>query len=65
MFHALLQVISRFERKGFKLAALKLMVPERALAEDHYGELSSKPFFPDLIDYIVSGPVVAMVSSQL
>ena len=38
------------------------MVPDRALAEEHYGELSSKPFFPDLIDYIISGPVVAMVS---
>jgi nucleoside-diphosphate kinase len=55
------EVISRFERKGFRLAGLKLMVPDRALAEEHYGELSSKPFFPDLIDYIISGPVVAMV----
>ena len=58
-------MISRFERKGFKLAGLKLMVPDRALAEEHYGELSSKPFFPDLIDYIISGPVVAMVSITL
>lgn len=60
-----LQVISRFERKGFKLAALKLMVPDKALAEEHYKDLSSKPFFPDLIDYIISGPVVAMVSALL
>jgi nucleoside-diphosphate kinase len=55
------EVISRFERKGFRLAALKLAVPERSLAEEHYKDLSSKPFFPDLIDYITSGPVVCMV----
>jgi len=36
-------------------------VPERTLAEEHYKDLSSKPFFPDLIDYITSGPVVCMV----
>ncbi|KAK9812423.1 hypothetical protein WJX73_009650 [Symbiochloris irregularis] len=54
-------VISRLERKGFRLAALKLFQPDKALAEEHYKDLSSKPFFKDLVDYIISGPVVAMV----
>lgn len=49
------------EKKGFKLAALKLFQPDKALAEEHYKDLSSKPFFKDLVDYIISGPVVAMV----
>jgi nucleoside-diphosphate kinase len=54
-------IVSRFERKGFKLTAMKLFTPPRSLAEEHYKDLSSKPFFKDLCDYIVSGPVVAMV----
>ena len=54
-------IIGRFERKGFKLTALKMFVPPRSLAEEHYKDLASKPFFKDLVDYIVSGPVVAMV----
>lgn len=55
------EVISRFERKGFRLAALKMQIPSKELAEEHYKDLSSKPFFPDLISYITSGPVVCMV----
>ncbi|XP_020862232.1 nucleoside diphosphate kinase, mitochondrial isoform X2 [Phascolarctos cinereus] len=47
-------VIRRFERRGFKLA------PEKVLAE-HYHDLKTKPFYPDLINYMSSGPVVAMV----
>ena len=56
------QIINRFERKGFTLKALKMFTPSKQLAEEHYKDLSSKPFFGKLVDYIVSGPVIAMVS---
>eukprot|EP00897_Mesotaenium_endlicherianum_P005230 jgi/Mesen1/4735/ME000241S03779 len=55
------EIISRFERKGYTLRALKFIVVEKSFAEKHYEDLSSKPFFAGLVDYIVSGPVVAMV----
>jgi len=55
------EVISRFERKGFKLVGLKLFQTPKDVAEEHYKDLSSKPFYNDLVKYIVSGPVVAMV----
>jgi nucleoside-diphosphate kinase len=55
-------IISRFERKGFKLVGLKLYQTPKEVAEEHYKELSSKPFYGKLVEYIVSGPVVAMVS---
>uniref|UniRef100_A0A383VTV5 Nucleoside diphosphate kinase n=1 Tax=Tetradesmus obliquus TaxID=3088 RepID=A0A383VTV5_TETOB len=54
-------IISRFERKGFKLVGLKLYQTPKDVAEEHYKELSSKPFYGKLVEYIVSGPVVAMV----
>eukprot|EP00937_MAST-01D_sp_MAST-1D-sp2_P003054 g3054.t1 len=54
-------VVARFEAKGFELVALRQMVPSRAHLEKHYADLASKPFFPGLIDYMESGPVVAMV----
>ena len=57
------EIISRFERKGFTLKALRMFVPTKKLAEEHYKDLSSKPFFNDLVAYITSGPVVAMVSA--
>ena len=55
------EILSRFERKGLTIAALKLMRVERELAERHYAEHSEKPFFGDLVDFITSGPLVAMV----
>ena len=55
------EIIGRFERKGLKLAALKLMIISREMAERHYGEHVGKPFFNDLVNFITSGPVVAMV----
>ena len=55
------EIIGRFERKGFTLKGLKMFTPERELAEEHYKDLSSKPFFGDLVSYIISGPVIAMV----
>ncbi|KAI8475976.1 MAG: flagellar associated protein [Monoraphidium minutum] len=55
------EVIKRFEQRGYTLRGLKMMNVEKAQAEKHYADLSSKPFFPALVDYICSGPVVAMV----
>jgi nucleoside-diphosphate kinase len=54
-------VIARFERKGLRIAALKLMQVDRELAETHYNEHVSRPFFPDLIEFITRGPLVALV----
>ena len=55
------EVIQRLERKGFTLVGLKLMQVSRELAENHYGVHKDKPFFPGLVEFITSGPVVAMV----
>ena len=55
------EIIARFERKGLRIVALKLMTLGRELAERHYAEHSSKPFFPELIEFITRGPLVAMV----
>ncbi|KAF8408372.1 hypothetical protein HHK36_007521 [Tetracentron sinense] len=54
------EIISRFEKKGFKLTGLKLFQCPKQLAEEHYKDLKAKPFFPKLIEYITSGPVVCM-----
>ncbi|NBV90318.1 MAG: nucleoside-diphosphate kinase, partial [Actinobacteria bacterium] len=53
--------LSRIERKGFKVLALELRTLERQVAETHYEEHRDKPFFPSLVDFIVSGPLVAAV----
>ncbi|WOL16697.1 nucleoside diphosphate kinase 1 [Canna indica] len=55
------EIISRFEKKGFYLKGLKMINVERSFAEKHYSDLAAKPFFGSLVDYIISGPVVAMV----
>ncbi|BCJ85387.1 nucleoside-diphosphate kinase [Effusibacillus dendaii] len=55
------EIVSRFEKKGFKLVNAKLMQVSRQLAEKHYEELKDKPFFGELVDFITSGPVFAMV----
>jgi len=55
------QIIQRFEQKGFFLRGMKMMQVEKSHAEKHYADLSSKPFFGDLVDYMCSGPVVCMV----
>ncbi|MEN6364334.1 MAG: nucleoside-diphosphate kinase [Rectinema sp.] len=55
------EILTRIERKGFDLVAAKLLVIPRALAERHYAEHRDKPFFGELVDYICSGPVLAMV----
>ena len=53
-------IIKRFEQKGFKLIGLKLMQVSKAQAENHYGEHKEKPFFAGLVEFITSGPIVAM-----
>ena len=52
------EVLGRLERKGFRIAELKLMNISRDTAEQHYGEHLEKPFFGELVDFITSGPVV-------
>lgn len=54
-------IMSRFEKKGIKIVALKLVAVDRKLAEKHYGIHKGKPFFEPTVDYITSSPVVAMV----
>ncbi|CAH0345545.1 nucleoside-diphosphate kinase [Bacillus sp. CECT 9360] len=55
------EIVSRFEKKGFRLAGAKLMAVTKELAEQHYGEHKERPFFGELVDFITSGPVFAMV----
>lgn len=55
------EIIKRFEQKGFKLVAMKLTSPGKEHMEQHYADLKEKKFFPGLIEYMTSGPVVAMV----
>ena len=54
-------IIGRFEKKGYLLRGLKLLTPSQSLLEEHYESLKAKPFFPKLMGYMRSGPVVAMV----
>lgn len=54
-------ILQRYEQKGLRIVDAKFMKVPRKLAEEHYREHRSKPFFSDLINYITSGPVFAMV----
>ncbi|MEB3861705.1 MAG: nucleoside-diphosphate kinase [Desulfurococcales archaeon] len=55
------EVISRFERKGLKIRALKMLKMTREMAEEFYSVHREKPFFNDLVEFITSGPIVAMI----
>jgi len=55
------EIIARFERKGLRLEAMKLMTMRGELAERHYAEHVGKPFFEELVEFITSGPLVALV----
>jgi len=55
------EIIARFERKGLKIVALRHMTVTRELAQQHYAEHSERPFFGELVEFITSGPIVAMV----
>merc|ERR1712073_145752 len=54
------EIIKRFEQKGFKLVAIRMMRPGLDHLKAHYADLSARPFFPGLVSYMDSGPVVAM-----
>jgi nucleoside-diphosphate kinase len=55
------EIVKRFEQKGYKLCALEMLHPTKELLEQHYGDLKTKAFFPKLVSYMLSGPVVGMV----
>jgi nucleoside-diphosphate kinase len=55
------EIVARFERKGLEIVAMRHMTVTRELAEQHYAEHSERPFFGELVDFITSGPIVAMV----
>ena len=54
------EVVSRFERKGLKLEKMRMLLIDEALASEHYAEHVERPFFGELVEFITSGPVVAM-----
>jgi len=56
------EVIRRIEQKGYGVVALKMMQPDRALLEKHYAEHQGKPFFEPLVEFMLSGPIVALVA---
>jgi nucleoside-diphosphate kinase len=55
------EIIARFERKGLGIVALRHMTVDRELAQRHYAEHAERPFFGELVQFITSGPIVAMV----
>lgn len=55
------EVIGRIERKGFAIIRAEMMQLDEAILREHYAHLLDKPFFPELVDYMTSGPVLAMV----
>lgn len=55
------EIVSRIERKGYEVVALKMMEADRSLLEQHYGEHKGKPFYEPLLEFMLSGPIVAMI----
>ncbi len=55
------EILTRYERKGLIIKAMKLLQTSKELAEEHYAEHKDKPFFGELVDFITSGPVLAFV----
>lgn len=55
------EILSRYERKGLEIKAMKLLQTPQQLAEEHYAEHKDKPFFGELVDFITSGPVLAFI----
>jgi len=56
------EIVGRIERKGLRIAALQMRTLDRETAEQHYAEHDGKPFFGELVDFITSGPLVALVA---
>ncbi|MDD2757628.1 MAG: nucleoside-diphosphate kinase [Candidatus Pacebacteria bacterium] len=59
--HLMGEVISRIERKGFNIINMKMITLNEAVLKEHYAHLVEKPFFPEIVEYMVSGPVLAMI----
>ena len=55
------EILARFERRGYTIAAMKMLVVDEARAKSHYAEHDGKPFFKGLVEYITSAPIVALV----
>lgn len=55
------EIISRIERKGYKIAEAKTMLLDEAVLKEHYAHIADKPFFPELVEYMTSGKVLAMI----
>ena len=55
------EILTRYERKGLIIKAMKLLQTPKELAQEHYAEHKDKPFFSELVDFITSGPVLAFV----
>ncbi len=60
--HLVGQVLARIEAKGYSIVALNMLIADRALLERHYAEHQGKPFFEPLVDFMMSGPIVALVA---
>jgi nucleoside-diphosphate kinase len=56
------EILGRLERRGLELSACRLLTVDRALAEEHYAEHAEKPFFAELVEFITSGPTLALVA---
>ena len=56
------EVIARIEAKGYRISALRMLQADRALLEKHYAEHQGKPFFEPLVEFMMSGPIVALVA---
>lgn len=55
------EIISRIERKGYKIAEAKTILLTEDILKEHYAHIADKPFFPEVVEYMVSGPVLAMI----
>lgn len=55
------KVISRIERKGYKIADAKMMTLNESILREHYAHIADRPFFPEIVSYMTSGPVLAMI----
>jgi len=55
------QVISRIENKGYKIIDAKMIRLNEAVLREHYAHIADRPFFPDIVEYMISGPVLAMI----
>lgn len=55
------EIISRIEKKGYKIADVKMMTLDERILREHYAHIADKPFFPGIVEYMISGPVLAMI----